>query len=279
MWTRYPDLFHHCFQCDQKRLAQAINNASRAFAVSLPKPAAAHFLLFRRALPSKTKCRVFAVVVRSNSTSSISKTKVGFFCFCFILLRLFIVFHFAFGAYLLSHASMIRKLRTLLPRATSTWSNTEERHWQATGNKQKSGIWARCEPVAVNIHVEHKGRNFQVEARFHVSWDLSMSVWTGSPDWRWYDTCGHPKRDLFENGSFWRCIRVHVASVFLLALWIEWRDWIVLSHLSMSPLPLRVSIENKKSVSSHDSQFIQTNIPRPFQAPPLDSGRLCVRQI
>ena len=42
------------------------------------------------------------------------------FCFCFILLRLLFVFHFAFGAFLLSPASMIHKLRTLLPRGTST---------------------------------------------------------------------------------------------------------------------------------------------------------------
>ena len=42
------------------------------------------------------------------------------FCFCFILLRLLFVFHFAFGAFLLSPASMIRKLRTFLPRDTST---------------------------------------------------------------------------------------------------------------------------------------------------------------
>ena len=42
------------------------------------------------------------------------------FCLCFILLRLLFVFHFAFGAFLLSPASMIRKLRTLLPRGTST---------------------------------------------------------------------------------------------------------------------------------------------------------------
>ena len=53
------------------------------------------------------------------------------FCFCFILLRLLFVFRFGFGAFLLSPTSMIRKLRALLPRGTSTWSNTEERHWQA----------------------------------------------------------------------------------------------------------------------------------------------------
>ena len=28
-----------------------------------------------------------------------------------------------------------------------------------------------------------------------------------------YDRCGHPKTDLFENGSFWKRIRVHVAWV------------------------------------------------------------------
>ena len=51
--------------------------------------------------------------------------------FRFILLRLLFVFHFAFRAFLLSPASMIRKLRALLPRGTSTWSNhdTEEPHW------------------------------------------------------------------------------------------------------------------------------------------------------
>ena len=38
----------------------------------------------------------------------------------FILLCLFFVFHFAFGAFILSPASMIRKLRALLPRGTGT---------------------------------------------------------------------------------------------------------------------------------------------------------------
>ena len=61
----------------------------------------------------------------------------GVFCFCFILLRLLFAFHFAFGAFLLSPASMIRKLRTLLPRGTSTWSNTEERLWQAKETNKK----------------------------------------------------------------------------------------------------------------------------------------------
>ena len=51
----YPDLFCHCFQEDQKWLAQ---DTSRACAVSLPKPVAAHFFLFRRELPSKTKRRM-----------------------------------------------------------------------------------------------------------------------------------------------------------------------------------------------------------------------------
>ena len=94
------------------------------------------FLFFRRELPSKTKRKMVAVVFRSNSTSSSPSTKVG--CFVFVSFRFVdIVFHFAFGAFLLSPASMIRKLHTLLPRGTSTWSNTEERHWQANGNKQK----------------------------------------------------------------------------------------------------------------------------------------------
>ena len=40
---------------DQNWLAQAINIASRACAVSLPKLVATHLFLFRRELPSKTK--------------------------------------------------------------------------------------------------------------------------------------------------------------------------------------------------------------------------------
>ena len=64
-----------------------MNIASRAFAVSLPKPAAAHFFLFGRELPSKTKRRMVAVVFKSNSTLSSSQTKVGcfvFVSFCFV---------------------------------------------------------------------------------------------------------------------------------------------------------------------------------------------------
>ena len=45
----------------------------------------------------------------------------------------------------------------------------------------------------------------------------------------------------------------------------------ILSPLSPSPLLLRVSIEKKKSVSPHDSQYIQANVRQPFQVP-LDSA-------
>ena len=202
VWTWYPDLFCHCFQGDQKWRAQAMNIASRAFAVSLPKPVAAHFFLFRRELPSNTKRRMVVVVFRSNSTSSPSSTKVRCFVFISVLLRLLFVFHFAFGAFLLSPASMamIRKLRTLLPRGTSTWSNTEEQHWQAKETNKKSVIWARGESV-------HRGCDFQVEARFLGSIHVRVNGVSGLT----YDTCGHPKTDLFENGSFWKRICVHVA--------------------------------------------------------------------
>ena len=45
------------------------------------------------------------------------------------------------------------------------------------------------------------------------------------------------------------------------------------SPLSPSPLLLRISIGKKKSVSPHNSQFIQANVHQPaFQAPPLDSA-------
>ena len=94
VWTWYPDLFCHCFQGDQKWLAQAMNIASRAFAVLLPKPVAAHFFLFRRELPSKTKLSMVAVIFRSNSMSSSSKTKVGCFVFvssCFVFCLCFIL--------------------------------------------------------------------------------------------------------------------------------------------------------------------------------------------
>ena len=74
-----------------------MNIASRAFAVSLPKPVAAHFFLFRRELSSKIKRRMVAVVFRSNPTSSSSQTNVGcfvFVSFCFIFL--FVSFGFNF---------------------------------------------------------------------------------------------------------------------------------------------------------------------------------------
>ena len=50
------------------------------------------------------------------------------------------------------------------------------------------------------------------------------------------------------------------------------------SPLSLSPFPLRVSIEKKKSMSPHDSQFIQANVRQSFLVHSSSSG-LCVRQI
>ena len=145
-----PDRFCHCFQGDQRWLAQAMNIASRACAVSLPKRVAAHFFSFQRELPWKTKWRMVSVVFRSSSTSSSSQTKVRSV--------VFISFSFGFGAFLFSPASMIRKLRTLLLWGTSTWSNAEERHWQAkeTSKQTKNTIWARGKSVSVKI--EHSGQ-------------------------------------------------------------------------------------------------------------------------
>ena len=62
-----------------------MNIASRAFAVSLPKPVAANFFLFRRELPSNTIRRIVSVLFRSNSTSSSSRRRSG----------VLFVFHFA----------------------------------------------------------------------------------------------------------------------------------------------------------------------------------------
>ena len=63
-----------------------------------------------------------AVVFRSNSTLLSSQTKAGpaGVLFLFHFASSFAGFIFAFGAFLLSTASMIHKLRTLLPRGTST---------------------------------------------------------------------------------------------------------------------------------------------------------------
>ena len=197
---RDPDLFCHCFQGDQKWHAQAMNIASRAFAVSLPKSVAAHFFFVSKGVAFENKTEDGCCCLQKQLYLVAFLDEGGVFYFCFILLRLLFVLHFAFGAFLVSPASIIRKLRTLLPRGTSTWSNTEERHWLAKETNKKSAIWARGESV-------HRGRDFQVEARFLGSIHVRVNGVSGLT----YDTCGHPKTDLFENGSFWKRIRVHIA--------------------------------------------------------------------
>ena len=67
-------------------------------------------------------------------------------------------------------------------------------------------------------------------------------------------------------------------AVSLLRASLLWRQRRILSHLSPSPLPLRVSIKKKMSVSPHDSQFIQVNVRQHFQVL-SSSSWLCVRQI
>ena len=63
------------------------------------------------------------------------------------------------------------------------------------------------------------------------------------------------------------------------AVKLLWRQRRILSPLSLSPLPLRERIKKKKkSVSPHNSQFIQANVRQHFQVH-SSSSRLCVRQI
>ena len=119
-----------------------------------------------------------------------------FFFFVSFLLRLLFVFHFTFGAFLLSPASMIR---TLLPWGTSTWRNTEERHWQAKEtNKKKCDLSPSLSTNMKNTEAVPGGgtfpwinprpceRGLRIDVRY---------VWTP------------------QNGSFWKRIRVHVALV------------------------------------------------------------------
>ena len=65
----------------------------------------------------------------------------------------------------------------------------------------------------------------------------------------------------------------HAVSLLHASQWVQLlgHQRRILSALSPSSLLLRVSIEKKKSVSPHGSQFIQANIRQPFQVP-LDSA-------
>ena len=101
------------------------------------------------------------------------------------------------------------------------------------GNKQKSAIWDRGESFSVNIHVEHRGRAFQVEARFLGSIRVRVNGVSGLT----YDTCGHPKTDLFENGSFWKRIRVQVALHTVKAKKMETAECPASSQMAVHPGP------------------------------------------
>ena len=144
-----------------------MNIASRAFAVSLPKPVADYFFLFRRELPPKTKRRMVAVVFRSNSPSSPFKTKVG----CFFL------FHFASSFVCVSFCLWSLSFITCLQDSQTTYT-------PSTGHKRVKQ-YRRTTPAS-------KGTKQKTECKFeleaspntepmifrwrHVSKDQSMSV-------------------------------------------------------------------------------------------------------
>ena len=102
---------------------------------------------------------------------------------------------------------------------------------------------------------------------------------------------------VYASTRDWSCLycTMRSCSVYLLALrvslgtllcvfsvhcrgccWIlRWRQRKIFSHRSLSTLPLHVT---KKSVSPHDSEFIQTNVRQPFQVHSSSSG-LCAQHI
>ena len=69
------------------------------------------------------------------------------------------------------------------------------------GNKQKKKCDLSSRRVRLCQHTymyAYRGRDFQVEARFLGSIHVRVNGVSGLT----YDTCGHSKTDLFENGSF-----------------------------------------------------------------------------
>ena len=163
--------------------------ASCAFAVSLPKPVAAHFFLFRRELPSKTKRSMVAVVVRNNSTSFSSWTKVGCFVFvsyCFVFCLCFLrLWSISFITCL--HDSQTTYIPSLGHKHVTQY---RRKTLASKGDKQKR-VPFELEPVYVNI---------QVEARFLGSIHVRVNGVSGL---RYVCTP--------QNGSSWKRIRVHVA--------------------------------------------------------------------
>ena len=105
------------------------------------------FFLFRRKLPSKTKRRMVAVVFRSNSTSSAFLDEGRVFLFLFHFASSFVCVSFCLWSLSFItclHDSQSTYTCTILPRGTSTWSNTEEQHWQAKEtNKKKCDLSSR----------------------------------------------------------------------------------------------------------------------------------------
>ena len=98
-------------------------------------------------------------------------------------------------------------------------------------------------------------------------WSSLYGAIRSEPETAAQSSCSHFSLLLSVSGN------THAVSLLHALQWVQLlgRQRRILSPLSPSPLLLRVSIKKKKSMSPHDSQFIQANIRRPFKVP-LDSA-------
>ena len=198
VWTWYPDLFCHCFQGGQNWLAKAMNIASRAFAVSLPKPVAAHFFLFRKqnvgwlplsseaTLPRRLLWRRLGVLFSFHFASSI---------LCFILPLEPFFYHLPprFTNYVPSF---------LGAQAREAIQKNDTGKQREQTKKALVLFELEASPSLSTNMSNTKVVIFGYRWR-HFSWDRSTSVWTGYPDWRTIrmDTPKQifSKTDFFEN--------------------------------------------------------------------------------
>ena len=201
-----PDLFFACehgiriFSATVSKAIKigvplAMNIASRAFAVPLPKPVNSSFLFVSKGVAFENKTEDGCCCLQKQLYLVAFLDEGGVFCFCFMLLHLLFVFHFAFGAFL-----FITCLHDSQTTYTPSTGNKHVKQYRRTtlaskGNKQKK---VRFE-LEASPYTE--AVIFQVEARFLGSIHVRVNGVSGLTRTIRVDT---PKRifsktDFFEN--------------------------------------------------------------------------------
>ena len=250
-----------------------MNIASCACAVLLPKPVAAHFFLFPKGVAFKNKIEDDFCCLQKQLHLNAFPDEGRVFCVCFILLPLWSI----------SFITCLHDSQTTYTPSSGHKHVKQYRRTTLPSKENKQNMWFELEasPSLSTKNTVGRGRGFKVETRFLGSLHVRVDGVSGLT----YDMCGHPKMDIFENGSFWKRIRVHIAWYICDFFAIFFCFWQSLTSLSPSaslplsrPFPFDLVLESAL-LSLMAGQDVQTGTASFAERQPTGSGHHVVEDV